>query len=398
MRSSLFLLSALILAQPDATAQRPLNLLFYGNSYSLDNATIPAMVKAIAAEAGQPVPNVVPRLFGGSDLAFHRADPAQVAAISNSLPPGERWDYVVIQGLSVEATGDQGDPAAFRANALGIVANVRAHSPAARAILFQTWARGPGHPFYPAAFPSPLAMHNEIHGNYALAAVDIDIAFGVGTARVARAGEAVARLAFAAAYYHPDLSHPAREMTLLAAMTIYSAIWQAPVYPLAPDFTGAGLLATHFRANGYWGGQWYAVRGYADLVAERAVRRFPGSSEDLLVRTGTTSHDSAAILRVPNGTRVTFSLRSPNGLYSGTFGALLVDTVPTRPNLIWPEVWFQPSAVVLAAGIVGGGLNYSVVLPPLEEPFLLQGFALGASTQMGGRWFTCPDAQQIVVQ
>lgn len=398
MRSSMLLLSVLCVVRADAAAQRPLNLLFYGNSYSLDNATVPAMVKAIAAEAGQPTPNVVPRLFGGSSLAFHRNDPEQVAAIANSLPPGETWDYVVIQGLSVEATVDQGDPVAFRANALGIATNVRAHSPAARVILFQTWARGLGHAFYPAAFPGPLAMHNEVHANYALAAEDLGRAFGSGTARVARAGEAVARLAFAPGYYHPDLSHPAREMTLLAAMTIYSAIWQAPVYPLSPDFTGTGLLANHFRAQGYWAGQWYAMRGYADMVADRAVRRCPGSGEDLLVRVSTTSPDAAALVRVANGARVTLSLRSPNGIYSGSFGALVLDAVPAGPNPVWPEMWFGPTAVVLAAGIVGGGLNFSAALPPHDDPVLLQGFALGASTRMGGRWFTCTDAQQIVVE
>jgi hypothetical protein len=273
---SLVVSLALAVASLNATAQRPLNLLFYGNSYSLDNGTVPAMVRAIAAQAGHPSPRIVPRLFGGTNLAYHRTDPAQVAAISNSLPAGEHWDFVVIQGLSVEATINQGDPAAFRANALGVVANVRAHSPAARAVLYQTWARGPGHPFYPAAFPNVWAMHTEVRDNYSLAARDIDQTYGPGTARVARAGTGVAMLGFDATYYHPDLSHPLRPMTLLAAMTIYSAIWESAVYTINTDFDGTGPLATYFRAAGYSRAQWSSMRGYADLAGAPTVRRYPG--------------------------------------------------------------------------------------------------------------------------
>jgi hypothetical protein len=189
-------------------AQRGLNLLFYGNSYSIDNWTVPALVEAIVREAGHDAPRVVARLFGGTDLRFHRTDPAQVAAIHTSLPPGESWDFVVMQGLSLEPT-HKGDPLAFRAHALGILHNVRAHSPAARAVLFQTWARGPGHGLYPGGFPNPRAMHTEVAQSYQLARADIDPACGPDTARQARVGDAVALHGFPPRHYTPHRRIPA---------------------------------------------------------------------------------------------------------------------------------------------------------------------------------------------
>lgn len=376
------------------TAQRPLNLLFYGNSYSLDNATVPAMVRAIATQAGHPTPRIVPRLFGGTNLAYHRNDPAQVAAIANSLPAGETWDFVVIQGLSVEPTVNQGNPAAFRANAVGIVGNVRAHSPSARAILYQTWARGPGHAFYPAAFPEVWAMHTEVRDNYAAAASDIDQAFGPGTARVARAGNGVAMMGYNPAYYHPDLSHPGKPMTILAAMTIYAAIWQSSIYSIATDFSGNGLLATHFRNNLFDPADWTLVRGYADMVAERAIRRFPGSGEDLVTRCTSALPDASAIVRSTMGSDMTFELRSPMSRYNGATGVLFVDVRPTGPTPGFPELWLGASAVPLAAGSLTGGLRQTVRLPFLSEPVLVQGLAIAAS-RATGHPFTCTDGQEL---
>lgn len=395
---SLVVSLVLAVASLNATAQRPLNLLFYGNSYSLDNGTVPAMVRAIAAQAGHPAPRVVPRLFGGTNLAYHRTDPAQVAAISNSLPAGEQWDYVVIQGLSVEATVNQGDPAAFRANALGIVANVRAHSPAARAVLYQTWARGPGHPFYPAAFPNIWAMHTEVRDNYSAAARDIDQANGPGTARVARAGTGVAMLGFDVTYYHPDLSHPLRPMTLLAAMTIYSAIWESAIYTINTDFDGSGPLATYFRTAGYTSGQWSLMRGYADMVAAVNVRRYAGSSEDLYSDCEVTARDTAAVVSVQVGNQLTVGLTSPNGRYSNVAAALFLDLRPQGPSTLFPELWLTYRAVPVAVGTLGTGLRRTIPITRQSEPMLLQGIALGPSTAWGGRPFTCADGQEIRIR
>ena len=226
-------------------AQRPLNLLFYGNSYSVDNASVPALVAVIADAAGRTTPRVVAALVGGTDLTFHLTDPQQVAAITTSLPPGEFWDYVVIQGSSTEST-HIGNPTAFRAAAVGIVTNVRAHSPNARAVLYQTWARAYGHSFYPSGFGNPMAMHDEVRASYRSAVAGINQAFGPGVARLAPVGDAIAALAFNPALYVADLSHPRQPITLVAAMTIYGALWQDTVCPLNPDFSLQTPIGRHF--------------------------------------------------------------------------------------------------------------------------------------------------------
>ena len=60
-----------------------------------------------------------------------------------------------MQGFLSEATR-LGNPLGFRVNAVGIVDSVRAHSPDALAVLFQTWAYGSGHGAYPRSFADPL--------------------------------------------------------------------------------------------------------------------------------------------------------------------------------------------------------------------------------------------------
>ena len=150
-----------------------MNLLYYGNSYTAVNGSVNALVDRLAEEAGLVVPASVPRTFAGKNLAYH-LNTNQVEAISRSLPLGEEWDHVILQGGTVEAAATAGNPAKFVADGLSIMANVRAHSPQAGAVIYQTWARGAGHSFYQGAapkYPGPLDMHLELEeGNEQLAA------------------------------------------------------------------------------------------------------------------------------------------------------------------------------------------------------------------------------------
>lgn len=384
-------------------AQRGLNLLFYGNSYTIDNWTVTRIVDAIANDANQPPPTIVPRLFGGTSLVYHRTDPAQVAAISTSLPAGEHWDFVVIQGNSLEATVSQGDPAAFRANALGILQNVRAHSPAARAVLYQTWARGPGHPLYPAAFPNPWAMHTEVRRNYQLAADDINHAFGPDTARLARVGDAVARLGFDPAYYNPDLSHPSKDVTLLAAMAIYTAIYGAPVCGMSPDFSGSGRLALHFTTYGFSPASWPAMRGFADLIAARSLRRFPGSDEDLLLRSGDANAlDVCPGLTVLRGGTLRGQLTTPVGRYAPAAAVMFLDQVSQAPQPGFPELHIAPGAAVLIGSAMTLGPGLTVTIPvPTTMPMvslLLQAAALAPSANLTNAYFTTTEGHEVRIR
>ncbi len=395
------LVAALALSGPLA-AQRPLNLLFYGNSYSADNASVPALVGVIASAAGQATPRIVPRLAGGMNLTFHFTDPAQVAAITTSLPVSEFWDYVVIQGMSTEAT-HLGNPTTFRAAALGIVQNVRAHSPAAKAVLYQTWARAYGHTFYPGAFANPMAMQNEVRVSYQLAVDDINQAFGPGTARLARVGEAMAALAFSPSLYVSDLSHPRQPITLVAGMTIYTALWQDALCGLNPEFTQQTPIGRHFIGNGFTAQMWNDMRGYADLVAERSLRRFPGSGDDLVLRAGTgTSLLPCARIDVPVGGNLRLEEITPNWTYNNVTAGLVLDLVPVSPSPSFPELFVGHGRPVVLAITASLSNRLSLTVPiPMEvsgNSLIVQGIVLGPSTRTRNPLFCTSDGIEVRFQ
>jgi hypothetical protein len=395
-------LAAAAALSPLLGAQRPLNLLFYGNSYSHGNASVPALVGVIADAAGRGLPNVVARLVGGTNLTFHATDPMQVAAITTALPAGERWDYVVLQGMSTEATR-LGNPAAFRAAALTIVTNVRAHSPNARVVLYQTWARAYGATFYPNAFANPSAMHEEVRANYDAAAADIDRVFGAGTTKIARVGDAVAALAHNPSLYEADLSHPRHQITLLAGMTIYTALWQDQVSRLTPVITQQTPIGRHFIGNGFTLAMWQDMRCYADLVAERRLRRFAGSSEDLLLRTGTaTSVLPCAVHEVTAPATVAFEVITPNWVYQGSLAGLLLDLPPSGPPPLFPELWITPGTSIALATTASLANRLSLTVPiPVDlsgATLLLQGLALARSRRMANPLFTATDGIELRVR
>lgn len=383
------------------------NLLFYGNSYSQGNLGMPSLAGFIAEEAGQPAPNVVAMLVGGQDLEFHLTDPVQAAAITDALPLGEEWDFVVMQGFSLEATTLLGDPQGFRDDALAILTNVRAHSPNAGGVMFQTWARGPGSTFYPGTYPGPLQMHEDIRTNYRLAVADQNAAFGPDTSFVAAAGDCVWLRAFDPLLYTSDWSHPTPPTTLLTAMTVYQAIWRGRTCDVQPDFTGTSNLIQRLGSLGLGEDDWNDLAGIAERVADPELRRYPGSSEDLLLETGINAAPSACPLESAGiGAHLLADLTSPNGLYAGAPAFLLLDgfTTGSPPGMLtpWPEIHLSPvsTLVVASAAALGGGLSVNLVVPTAAPGLsvLLQGVALDESTQTGNALFTATDGHEVVLQ
>ncbi|MEM7309851.1 MAG: hypothetical protein AAF682_24455 [Planctomycetota bacterium] len=383
------------------------NLLFYGNSYTLRNGTVGALVEDLVVEAGFERPQVVQRLEGGKDLFYHKTNPGHVAAITQELPFGEEWDFVVMQGQSTEATATLGDPAGFAVDAVGIVANVRFHSPGARACLFQTWARGQGHSFYPGTFSGPSAMHAQVEQAYRQAALDIDAAYGDGTARRAAVGEAVALQNFDAALYEPDLSHPRPALTVQTAMAVVTATYGTTACAVVPDFAAPSDLADTLQGFGIDAGGWTAHAGYADRAAAPEDREYPGSGEDLLLRTAVDGTVTACP-RKPAAAGQLFSavLSSPAGGYAGSPASYYLDLWATgAPPGAWglfPEVQLAPVsafAVGTTPALAGAGL--SLVLPVSSSVVGLsvgvQGVAFAPSTETGNLLFTTTDAHELVL-
>ena len=398
----------LSLVMATAVTAQGKNLLFYGNSYTYFSwgYGVPELVGLIAAEAGHAPPTIVQALIGGSNLQIHANDPAQVAVISNGLPAGQTWDHVVIQENSVGATPYFGfRPAVFRSSALTIMGNVRSHSPAANAVMYQTWARAWGHMYYPAPWPVPIDMHNMVRGNYDLAVQDINMTYGAGSAAKAAVGDAVALLEWNPSWYDPDLSHPGPAMTLLAAMCIYTTIYGQTTCEIDPDFTPGSPLETSLTPHAIDRTIWNHLVGLADRSAVPAVRRYPGSGDHLLLETATGPNPLTACptKHMTTGTPMQIQLRSMNGVYDGALGWLLVDFFatgsPPGPFPGLPELQVDLGRVILSpAASLSSPLSVAFQMP-FSLPggsFLVQGIAWQPSAESGNPLFTATDAHELV--
>jgi hypothetical protein len=396
-----------IMAATAVTAQSK-NLLFYGNSYTFYSwgYGVPELVGWIAEEAGHAPPTIVQALLGGSDLQFHATDPNQIAIISNALPAGQSWDHVVIQGNSLDATPYFGfSVAGFRSNAATIAGNVRNHSPNATAVLYQTWARAWGHMYYPLPWAVPMDMHNMVRGNYDLAVDDINTLYGAGTAAKAAVGDAVALLEWNPSWYDPDLSHPTPSITLLAAMCLYTTIYNENVCDIDPNFAPTSPLAIALAPHSIDATTWTHLAGVADRSAHASVRRYPGSADHLLLESATDSAPLAAcpLQQITSGTQVQLQMRSMNGVYDGAIGWLLVDFMntglPPGPSLLYPEIQIDVGRMIATPATA---LSTPLVLSfqmPFTLPggsFLVQGLAVQPSAQTGNPVFTTTDAHELV--
>ncbi len=224
-------MTAVVLLIPTvAAAGQPLNILFFGNSFTHQH-DVPAMVSRLAVAGGHEAPHVVSAAKSGRPLAYHLRQVAESPQENVDHPSmsEKMWDYVVIQGHSVEPT-HLGDPKVFPANVEALFVAVRDH-PSGRgtkvkAILYQTWAREAGHAYYPEHFESPAAMQAVIVEQYQRAHTQIQAAHGTEVSRIAPVGEAFEAAGFARDLYGGDRYHASRKGSLLAAMVLYRTIYE----------------------------------------------------------------------------------------------------------------------------------------------------------------------------
>ena len=221
------------LATPSLQAEDPLNVLFYGNSFTLGSGSsrsVPHLFRSIALAAGHSRPRATDGAVSGKNFAFHLARNFHV--INTGLPAAEDWDFVVMQNFSTAPTR-LGDLNRHRSDSVRLYQKVADRSPDVTPVLFETWARAPGHAFYDPAtleFPGgPAQMQQELREGYRLAAMDIDTAAGPDTTRIAPIGDAWEDLDWrvrGAPLHFTDLYHAANPGTLLTALTIYATIYQ----------------------------------------------------------------------------------------------------------------------------------------------------------------------------
>lgn len=213
-----------------AAAEVPLNLLFFGNSFTM-SYDIPGQIWQIAQADGHVAPRSVSDLTGGTDIAYH-INQLQTFPENNINNPtvhsGDTWDYVIFQGYSTETT-HLGNPTTFVNNSVSLVNQIRTHSSGkgvgTRPILYETWARGPGHSFYPTSFTNPAAMQAEVRASYQQAQNQLNAIYGPNTALLAPVGDAYESLNFDIGLYGSDIYHPSEYGATLNALILYRTIY-----------------------------------------------------------------------------------------------------------------------------------------------------------------------------
>ena len=239
--------------------EKPLNLLFFGNSFTTGSGGreavalngVPGLLKEVAIAAGKKAPNVQKSVSGGKTLEWHVANNTKTIREPNQLAKLEGeviWDYVVMQEQSLRPTEPQGDeykfgrPDLLIQSAFDLYEKVKDHSPSVKVILYETWARHPTKPgFYPKPFKDPSDFQAQLRKNYTAAAENINKKSGSKVATMAPAGDAWEALGFPLELYAGDRYHAGNQGSLLNALVIYRVIYGGKVSCLNLSHLGTQL-------------------------------------------------------------------------------------------------------------------------------------------------------------
>jgi hypothetical protein len=232
------------------SGSRAENALFIGNSYTFggpekviyDHGGVPKLVEAIAAGKGKKLSTVM-LAVGGKDLGYHLQQPKTREDLNL-----EKWDWVVLQDFSSEAT-HVGKVDEFFKNGETFERRIMQESPNAKIVLYETWARPRGSPFYTGTataktFVDVAQMNAEIQENYTELfhrMVEIDPGSQVELAPVGLAFERSLEKYPEINLYCPDMHHANTEGSYLAALVIYATLYQDSPMGATREFFGVSL-------------------------------------------------------------------------------------------------------------------------------------------------------------
>ena len=241
-----WILSIVCASSSGALAAEPLTILYVGNSYTY-TYDIPAVVRDLAVDAGYPGPLVGVLAQPAWFLSTHRANP-DTATILDTFT----IDVVVLQEQSLRPT-DPFNPGQFKDDATWFYDRLKAKSPNAKVVLYETWARAPGDALYPGTFFNPAIMQSQLRTHYTDAALSYIPAHSSAARKtdvsVAPVGDAWERElgTFGIGLHDPDLSHPNFDGAYLCGLVLFSSIYHTPTHGLSAlgrDPTTAAKLQT----------------------------------------------------------------------------------------------------------------------------------------------------------
>lgn len=218
--------------QRQALSQEPKDILYYGNSFTIatgfgSSRSVPELISSVAVAAGHPAPRNRNASSAGQTLQWHLTN--NVGVINTGIAAGQQWDYVVLQDYSTWPT-HIGNLSQHLSSSLALYQKVALHSPYVIPVMYETWARGPGHDFYMppvVEFPGgPAQMQQELRDGYMNSAWNINYAVGTQTSRYAPVGDAWEDGGFPLNFYASDRYHAANRGTLLNALVLYGTIYE----------------------------------------------------------------------------------------------------------------------------------------------------------------------------
>ncbi len=209
--------------------ETPGRVLFVGNSFTF-TSNMPRTFERLVEASGFPTPHVEMRAVGGRTLAWHRAD-VDVAGAPTRVREG--WDVVVLQELSTRPTDALGDPEQFMDDATWFHDLAIETMPETQVVLYETFARRAGHPYYPGTFDDPADMQAQLRFHYVDCAeryipenTTVVMERPVIVARVGDAWERVLEDGEPPRLHAEDDYHPNAEGAYLSALVFFGTIYQ----------------------------------------------------------------------------------------------------------------------------------------------------------------------------
>ena len=384
---------------PVAAAHSQDHILVYGNSIVF-TPTVP-FFQDLVVQTGAPQPHVVSYILGDKTTTNY----VQQIGLITSLPAGQTWRAMVVEGGTIENVPGLGNPTAFQNNMLTLSNAFFTHSPAGLFVGHETGADHPSSNNYPLVAPNPATWLAYSQSAYGTAAATINAAHPSNPAvRLARQGTCYAATAgYPTFLYSPDFHHPSAEGKLLSAMLWYIAIYGGRIENIAVNFTSSTPLVLRLNANGINEAEWLRLVGLADRSQPKRARPYPGSDGDFQLRTAINSTTTNLVTHKTAsnaGATLRLDLFSPLGAMQNASAAVYSQLVTTGMSPIGgtpPEFWLdvgQFRTMLQVTNLNGGPVD--IAIPPglIGYTMWIQALSRGA----GGAGPTYSDAQLITIQ
>ena len=384
-----------------AQAQAQDNILIYGNS--IIQGRTPLYFSDLVVQGTGVAPNLVTRISGGQDTSDYLLDQG---AITGSLPAGQAWDAMIVQGGTIETTTYMGyDPAVFHSNMLGLAGALFAHSPQGLFLGHETGADHPNSGRYPSWFPDAATWLGYSQVAYEDARVAIRAAHPTNpTPATIRQGTAFASTAgYPLNLFTNDLHHHNKRGQILDALLYYQAIYGGRLCNLDVDFTQPTPLVNRLIADSITPAGWERLVGFADRSLPPSRRQFSGTDNDFQLRVSLNSPlvnlctNSLAL----GGDSLDVQCVSPLGSttnYTGIIYSQFLPT-PTLPAANFPGFHLDRLQVGVLASfpdLTGAPLMFTVPSGMGGETLWLQALSLapsGSSTYPA----TFSDAKRVFI-